>query len=59
MKTNKSVRSKVNRSAKLKAERSGTSESLAPKIPLGPILQRYFCEYLVSQRDLSQNTITS
>lgn len=29
------------------------------KIPLGPILQRYFCEYLVSQRDLSQNTIAS
>ena len=59
MKTNTSVRSKVTRSAKSKAERSGTSVSRAPKTPLGPILQRYFCEYLVSQRDLSQNTIAS
>ena len=49
-----SVRSKATRFAKSKAEKS-----LAPKIPLGPILQRYFCEYLVSQRDLSQNTIAS
>ena len=30
-----------------------------PKIPLGPVLQRYFCEYLVSQRDLSPQTICS
>ena len=30
-----------------------------PKIPLGPVLQRYFCEYLVSQRDLSPQTIGS
>lgn len=30
-----------------------------PKIPLGPVLQRYFCEYLVSQRDLSPRTIGS
>jgi integrase/recombinase XerD len=30
-----------------------------PKIPLGPILRRYFCEYLVSQRDLSPRTIDS
>jgi site-specific recombinase XerD len=31
----------------------------SPKIPLGPVLQRYFCEYLVNQRDLSPRTITS
>jgi len=30
-----------------------------PRIPLGPVLQRYFCEYLVSQRDLSPQTIGS
>ena len=54
MKKTTSVRSKATRSAKSKAKKS-----LAPKIPLGPILQRYFCEYLVSQRDLSQNTIAS
>ena len=30
-----------------------------PKIPLGPMLRRYFCEYLVSQRDLSPQTIGS
>ena len=30
-----------------------------PKIPLGPVLRRYFCEYLVSQRDLSPQTIGS
>ncbi len=29
------------------------------KIPLGPMLRRYFCEYLVSQRDLSPRTIGS
>jgi integrase/recombinase XerD len=33
--------------------------SVAPKVPLGPILRRYFCEYLVSQRDLSPRTIAS
>lgn len=33
--------------------------SPAPKIPLGPALQRYFCEYLVGQRDLSPRTIAS
>jgi site-specific recombinase XerD len=54
MKTMTPVRSKATGSANFKAEKS-----LAPKIPLGPILQRYFCEYLVSQRDLSQNTIVS
>lgn len=59
MKTNKSDRLKAKKSAKSKAERSGISESLAPKILLGPILQRYFCEYLASQRDLSQNSIAS
>lgn len=59
MKTNTSVRSKVSSSMKSKAKRSGASESGAPKIPLGPILQRYFCEYLFSQRDLSKNTIAS
>ena len=31
----------------------------APKVPLGPVLRRYFCEYLVSQRDLSPHTIGS
>ncbi len=30
-----------------------------PKVPLGPMLRRYFCEYLVSQRDLSPRTIGS
>jgi integrase/recombinase XerD len=30
-----------------------------PKIPLGPVLRRYFCEYLISQRDLSPRTIES
>jgi len=30
-----------------------------PKIPLGPMLRSYFCEYLVSQRDLSPQTIGS
>jgi integrase/recombinase XerD len=30
-----------------------------PRIPLGPTLRRYFCEYLVSQRDLSPRTIES
>jgi integrase/recombinase XerD len=30
-----------------------------PKISLGPMLRRYFCEYLVSQRDLSPRTIAS
>jgi site-specific recombinase XerD len=30
-----------------------------PKIPLGPVLRRYFCEYLISQRDLSPRTIGS
>ncbi len=59
MKTTTSRRSKVTKSPKSKANRSGTSESLALKISLGSILQRYFCEYLVSQRDLSQNTIAS
>ena len=34
-----------------------TQKSAMPKIPLGPMLRRYFCEYLVSQRDLSPQTI--
>jgi integrase/recombinase XerD len=59
MKTKMSIRSKVASSAKSKAKRSMGPESRASKVPLGPILQRYFCEYLVCQRDLSQNTITS
>jgi len=59
MKTNKSTRSKAARSAKSKSDKPGTGESFAPKTPLGPILQRYFCEYLVRQRDLSQNTVAS
>ena len=36
-----------------------TQKSAMPKIPLGPVLRRYFCEYLVSQRDLSPRTIGS
>jgi site-specific recombinase XerD len=32
---------------------------LAPRVPLGPALQRYFCEYLIGQRDLSPRTIAS
>ena len=36
-----------------------TQKSAMPKIPLGPVLRRYFCEYLVSQRDLSPQTIGS
>jgi site-specific recombinase XerD len=59
MNTITSTRSKVASSAKSNAETSRVTESRALKIPLGPVLQRYFCEYLVSQRDLSQNTITS
>ena len=43
----------------MKASKSTASKSLVPKVPLGPVLQRYFCEYLVSQRDLTQNTIAS
>src|SRR5271157_5450541 len=34
-------------------------ESIMPRIPLGPALRRYFCEHLVSQRDLSPRTIGS
>ena len=34
-------------------------KSVMPKVPLGPALRRYFCEYLVSQRDLSPQTIAS
>jgi len=33
--------------------------STTPKVLLGPLLQRYFCEYLVGQRDLSPQTIAS
>lgn len=36
-----------------------TQKPAASKIPLGPMLRRYFCEYLVSQRDLSPQTIGS
>jgi site-specific recombinase XerD len=36
-----------------------TQKSVTPKVPLGPVLRRYFCEYLVSQRDLSPQTIGS
>lgn len=36
-----------------------TQKSHEPKVPLGPVLRRYFCEYLVSQRDLSPQTIGS
>ncbi len=36
-----------------------TQKLATPKIPLGPMLRRYFCEYLVSQRDLSPQTIGS
>lgn len=45
--------------ARSKTKKSKVSKSVAPQVPLGPMLQRYFCEYLVSQRDLSQNTIAS
>lgn len=34
-------------------------QSVAAKVPLGPVIRRYFCEYLVSQRDLSPQTIAS
>jgi site-specific recombinase XerD len=30
-----------------------------PKLPLGPFLQRYFCEYLIGQRNLSSRTVES
>ena len=33
--------------------------SVVAKVPLGPVIRRYFCEYLVSQRDLSPRTICS
>jgi len=36
-----------------------TQEPATRQVPLGPILRRYFCEYLVSQRDLSPRTIES
>jgi integrase/recombinase XerD len=42
-----------------KSSKSKSSKSLLPKVPLGPVLQRYFCEYLVSQRDLSPRTVDS
>jgi integrase/recombinase XerD len=32
---------------------------VTPQVPLGPALRRYFGEYLVSQRDLSPQTIGS
>ncbi len=50
---------KVNRSAKSKGDKVQTSTRSTPRTPLGPILQRYFHDYLVSQRDLSPNTIAS
>jgi len=28
-----------------------------PRHPLGPMLQQYFCKYLIDQRDLSPDTI--
>jgi integrase/recombinase XerD len=31
----------------------------APRVLLGPVLQTYFCSYLIGQRDLSPRTITS
>jgi site-specific recombinase XerD len=36
-----------------------TTKPAMPKVPLGPVLRRYFYEYLVSQRDLSPQTIGS
>jgi integrase/recombinase XerD len=36
-----------------------TPKPAMPNIPLGPVLRRYFCEFLVSQRDLSPQTIGS
>jgi site-specific recombinase XerD len=36
-----------------------TQKSVTPKVPLGSMLRRYFCEYLVGQRDLSPQTIGS
>lgn len=36
-----------------------TTKPALPRILLGPILQSYFCEYLISQRDLSPRTIES
>jgi len=59
MKRNTSVRRKANNATKSKVKKAQTSAPPAPRIPLGPILQRYFHEYLVSQRDLSPNTIAS
>ena len=32
-------------------------KSASPSVPLGPAFRRYFCEYLVGQRDLSPRTI--
>jgi site-specific recombinase XerD len=34
-------------------------QAAMPRIPLGSVLRRYFCDYLVSQRDLSPRTIES
>lgn len=36
-----------------------TQKSVVPKTPLGPVLRRYFCGHLISQRDLSPRTIGS
>ena len=36
-----------------------TSKLLADNNPLGPALQRYFCHYLIGQRDLSPETINA
>src|SRR5262249_40388512 len=47
---------------RMHGERSGTMKSqkpTVPNVPLGPMLRRYFCEYLVSQRNLSPQTIAS
>ena len=43
----------------IRAKESKVRKSVAANVSLGPVLQRYFCDYLVSQRDLSQNTIVS
>ncbi len=36
-----------------------SSNLLAQSNPLGPVLQRYFCQYLITQRNLSPQTIAA
>lgn len=59
MNTTSSIKTNSIKCVPSRPRRSDTNTSAGPTILLGPLLQRYFCDYLVRQRDLSQNTISS